>query len=417
MHHEKMPPPAMPLRAAMPLIAAMSTLLIALGVAWMLDSSLTASTAVWWIAALTLCVMGAGTIWVVATTPKPQRDTSDREQMLAMRSAFDDVIAEMAEGFGNQHAQVTREIEQVNGMLGDAVNKLVRNFTSLEAHTRDQQELAVRLTRQNIASPTDEQQQAVSFEDFVEHISSTLVVFVDSTVDTSRVGMELVGMMDDITGRVKTILGVLGELESISKQTNLLALNAAIEAARAGEAGRGFAVVADEVRSLSMRAAQFSDQIRSYMSGVHESVRSAEVAITGMASKDMAFALGARERVESMMTQVQAVNKDRTQAADRLSGIAKEVESEVQVTVMSLQFQDLATQLLTRVRGRVASMETVMHEIAKLRTLPLPENVDQVRQQLQQYAEAVKQARALVHDGVVSNNSQASLSSGDVDLF
>ncbi|WP_241153050.1 methyl-accepting chemotaxis protein, partial [Pseudomonas viridiflava] len=98
---------------------------------------------------------------------------------------------------------------------------------------------------------------------------------VDQTVEAISL---MVGSVEDATQEVQglavmatDISKVLDVIRAIAEQTNLLALNAAIEAARAGEAGRGFAVVADEVRALAHRTQQSTSEIEQMISSIQKS--------------------------------------------------------------------------------------------------------------------------------------------------
>ncbi|MEK6662457.1 MAG: methyl-accepting chemotaxis protein [Pseudomonadota bacterium] len=392
---------------------------LAAGLAWLLEASLQASIGDWIVFGVTCSAMLATSLALIrqAHARSSNLSTHTDTELAAVRQEFDRLLSELTEGFGTQHAQAGLELEQVRILLGDAGEKLVSSFTRLESHTRHQQNLALNLTDSTPGEADANDIQTVSIESFMQEISNTLSVFVDTTVDTSRVGMELVGMMDDIISRVKTILGVLGEIDSISKQTNLLALNAAIEAARAGESGRGFAVVADEVRNLSMRSGHFSEQIRGYMSGVHGSVQAAEHAINGMASKDMQFALDSKQRVEGMIEQVQHMNHKMTGTLDQMSGIAKDVENEVSATITSLQFQDLTTQLIARVNDRISAMSHTLQEMDRVRsTTASIQALSDLSRYLQQYQAALAQTSLLGPAGT-GPVSQGTMASGDVDLF
>ena len=342
--------------------------------------------------------------------------SADHEVSILSRRTHD-LFVQLSDEFSQQRQVSADEIRQMQNLLRDAIDKLLTSFSGMQASTSKQQELALQLTAQRHGSNADSD---LNFEHFINETSNTLSLFVESTVETSKAGMELVSMMDDISAEVNKIVGVLGQIEGISKQTNLLALNAAIEAARAGEAGRGFAVVADEVRSLSNRANQFSSEIRGHMDSVHLSVQAAERAINAMASRDMNFALQSKTKVQETMGEIQMLNSKTESTVEELSGIAGEVENNVRIAVTSLQFQDLTTQLLDHINTRIGNMGNMINSIADI---PLDgDNIGQDTRseclcRMQRLHESIDQAAELIRQAKHNPVTQNQMDSGDIELF
>ncbi|MGA2551715.1 MAG: methyl-accepting chemotaxis protein [Burkholderiaceae bacterium] len=327
------------------------------------------------------------------------------------------VVSDCSEEFTAQLDRCRSELDRLRDLLASAINGLISSFKSVNALTNRQQLLAVDVTR---GSESGKGGQSIG--DFVRSTTETLHSFVTSTTQSSAKANLLVARVGDVNSQIGTVLGILGEIEAISRQTNLLALNAAIEAARAGEAGRGFAVVAEEVRGLSERTHQFSQQIRSQVDKMHGATRAVESSIQEMATADMDFAMRAKHEVESHMSGIQGVDSAISAGLDQITHIAADVESNVASAVASLQFQDMASQLIQHARQRLDGMDKAigqMMEVArpgqsKTPFLSQPDgpvlkavSVDDVKTQL-------NDMRARYERNPVT---QSSMEVGDVELF
>ncbi|MGH8415735.1 MAG: methyl-accepting chemotaxis protein [Pseudomonas sp.] len=163
-------------------------------------------------------------------------------------------------------------------------------------------------------------------------------VVADAIGQIERLAMEVTNSTDAV-GQLKLesdkIGGVLDVIKSVSQQTNLLALNAAIEAARAGEAGRGFAVVADEVRSLALRTQESTEEIELLISALQSGTQ--QVVSTLDSSRtltDRSVELSRRagaalEHITRTVSTIQTMNQQIATAGEEQSVVAEQINRSV----------------------------------------------------------------------------------------
>ncbi|MCO4320341.1 methyl-accepting chemotaxis protein [Aliidiomarina quisquiliarum] len=206
-------------------------------------------------------------------------------------------------------AGIERQNEQLS-LAATAVNEM--STTSAEV-ARNAQEAASAATRTNEEAQTGREAVTATINSVYEldqEIQSTSVIIDGLKADSDQIGQ------------------VLTVIETIAEQTNLLALNAAIEAARAGESGRGFSVVADEVRTLASRTQQSIQQIQSVISKLQTATERSVQAMSVSRQK----AEGSRERANHAGVSLEQIAEAATVINDMVHQIASATEEQTVAT-------------------------------------------------------------------------------------
>ncbi|WP_449245519.1 methyl-accepting chemotaxis protein [Cellvibrio fontiphilus] len=217
--------------------------------------------------------------------------------------------------------------------------------------------------------------------------------------------MELVEKVGKIADQMPDVIRALKDIDQIASQTNLLALNAAIEAARAGEAGRGFAVVADEVRALSNRSAGFSRDIQQQLGGIANAIADLDQVVGTVASQDMTYVLLAKAEMQKISNQLIAKADSDQKTTQQLELLVVELVEALNNATRALQYEDMSKQNLDY---SICLLNELLPLIAQLNSVS--KHPQALEAELAKYQ--VSESRNK-HNPV----SASSIVSGSVDLF
>ncbi|MCP5437671.1 MAG: hypothetical protein H6960_05865 [Chromatiaceae bacterium] len=371
---------------------------------------------VWGWSALSALPWVAVALWSLRDHSQGERQPVADEETRDVEHAVTQLVQHVEGHLAKVVGQMRTDLRQIQGLVGDATTTLQGAFEGLNDRTMRQ----LGMVGGMIELMRDDTDEGMAMTGFAEETDEVLRYFVDYVVNTSANSMAMVERIDDMVEHMAHADRLLGDVKVIADQTNLLALNAAIEAARAGEAGRGFAVVADEVRKLSKRSNRFNEEIRSVIGESMHAIDGAREAIAKLASQDMNFAIQAKSRVNAMLDRLTELNKSVEGTLDQVSGISGEVNTLVGDAVRSLQFEDIVRQLATYAERHLDRMHELISRIhgglSDLRQSETRTPQDFVRALQSMQAELDEYiATELTSDS--KPVAQASMGEGDVELF
>jgi len=258
--------------------------------------------------------------------------------------------------FGDQVAPIWRNhIESSRTQMEAAVNALSERFGGIV----DKLDVALRTATQATDGVNLGGNDLLATFDKSERDLKTLV----KVQQASRANME--AMLNKVQGLDRFVVelrDMASDVARIAQQTNLLALNAAIEAARAGELGRGFAVVAKEFRMLSNQSGQSGKKIAETVKVVNAAIVDTCISVREAVVAEDQSLEAAHATIDQVMTDFRNITEAFQRSSDLLQGESMSIQSEINQSLVQLQFQDRVSQIMTQVNKNIARLPEVLQQ-------------------------------------------------------
>ncbi|MGE5545616.1 MAG: methyl-accepting chemotaxis protein [Solirubrobacterales bacterium] len=248
---------------------------------------------------------------------------------------------------------IGRQVAEVGAVVASTSQGLTAEFMDLSRLATDQTGNVRTLVER--ANTVVVNGRTVSMADIVALLGATLSEFSAQVLDLSKHAVMMVHTIDAILGDIHQLRAFVDDIDKITGKTNLLALNARIEAERAGEAGRTFRVVAGEVRELSQATASLAGSIKAQITTVSDALTKGHETLVEVASMDFTREIEAKDKVDRTLAALVEQNAFIGELAQHSLDNANGIAAAVGRIVTDMQFADRVTQRLEAAADGIAA--------------------------------------------------------------
>jgi len=253
------------------------------------------------------------------------------------------------------------EIGTTSSMVETATVDLSDRFRALAEASQDQLNRMTSII--DVANAVKVDGEEIPLSDVTKFVETVLVNVIETILALSKHAMNMVYALDDVAREVDKAEQSIVGIEKINRQTNLLALNATIEAHRAGEAGKTFVVVANEVRDLSRSTNQLAETIRAQIGAVADGVRQGHAILKQIATIDMSTHILAKDRLDKLMGGLNDQHQHFSEVLREAARASNNISDTVSQLVTGIQFQDRAKQHMEHVIDTLQVLERAVQEL------------------------------------------------------